>query len=200
MKLKVLISLPAIKQSVISTNQSIKSGFEKVNKEIINCSPGCNHCCHRKIYVTLAEALLIVDHCRKKGILSTVLDISKQQESWVSNTDVDTYFRMKIPCPLLNQNTGRCNAYNVRPPVCAAHFVISSPEACDAWSTKLRKYVDFTASDEYAQYETISKSKINPALLIKLPIQVALIAASKLSDREYESLDQLINAISKDPI
>ncbi len=200
MKLPIIGSVSALKINVLRTNDDVYVKHYIPNREIISCKPRCNHCCYRKIYVSIGEAVVMMQHLQKKNKLKGVMERSSSTLQIATGTDVDTYYAMKIPCPVLNVQTGLCEAYAVRPPSCSTHFVLSDPEGCNQWSPTRVKYIDFRSEYHLQKYNEMNESKVSPALLLKLPIQKAFEVAEKIKEREFESLDQVLISIAKDAL
>ncbi|WP_425147241.1 YkgJ family cysteine cluster protein [Deinococcus sp.] len=100
----------------------------------VHCRAGCVHCCNFPVRVSLAEALLTASQLAPTQLeamrtrADQVLDNARTSGSW------DEFFqrhRREIGyCPLLDQATGGCTAYQVRPTRCRDTFSALSAEYC----------------------------------------------------------------------
>ncbi len=100
----------------------------------VHCHAGCLNCCNFPIRVSLAEALLAADSLSLEQLQNMNLHAKKVIQNASRATDWNQYFqqhREKIGyCPLLDQNTGACTAYEVRPARCRDTFSALSSHYC----------------------------------------------------------------------
>lgn len=127
------------------------SDYKANNKEFENhrCGKGCFNCCYDVFTVSMLEFELLLEEIRNKGkefaesIFSKAihhLDVLEKDHPVLYNrleeddtmksmnktmiSDIDLYartHRLPLPCPLLDENTGSCTAYNKRPMICRTH-------------------------------------------------------------------------------
>jgi len=100
----------------------------------VHCRSGCVHCCDFPVRVSLAEALLTASQLNgtqldaMRARAAQVIRNARTASSW------DEYFqrhRREIGyCPLLDQTTGACTAYDVRPTRCRDTFSALSAHYC----------------------------------------------------------------------
>jgi Fe-S-cluster containining protein len=100
----------------------------------VHCKSGCLHCCNLPIRVSLLEALLTVSQLSDLQLEAMqirareILENARVASSW------DDYFlshRQKIGyCPLLDQTTGACTAYEVRPGRCRDTYSAMNAHFC----------------------------------------------------------------------
>ena len=100
----------------------------------VHCKSGCLHCCNLPIRVSLLEALLTASQLSLSQLESMqirareVLENARVASSW------DDYFlrhRQQVGyCPLLDQTTGACTAYEVRPGRCRDTFSAMNAHFC----------------------------------------------------------------------
>jgi Fe-S-cluster containining protein len=98
------------------------------------CKSGCLHCCNLPIRVSLLEALLTASQLSDLQLESMktrareILENARVASSW------DDYFlshRSKVGyCPLLDQTTGACTAYEVRPGRCRDTYSAMNAHFC----------------------------------------------------------------------
>jgi hypothetical protein len=192
MKLPIFKNVEELRANLVEHNST--KVYESLTKSGIkpSCKKGCASCCYRKIYVTLAEAIIIYREIKKKKILQEVLKDCKKNESIVSETDANSYFVMKIPCPLLNTKTNSCRVYSVRPVGCSTHWVLSSPKLCDPWNSTNAQYRPFQFNSIANSFYKIAARKNGTQALIRLPIQQALLIVDGMTKRQFASLEDFI--------
>ena len=125
----------------------------------VHCGSGCFHCCNLPVRVSLIEALVTAS-----GLSPAQMESMKTRAAQVirnarASTNWDDYFqrhRQTIGfCPLLDQASGTCTAYDVRPARCRDTFSAMSSEYCRAGT------LENLNRKERAQYER--EVKANPA-------------------------------------
>jgi Fe-S-cluster containining protein len=100
----------------------------------VHCRSGCVHCCDFPVRCSLAEALLTASELSGEQLASMkrraaeVIANARAAQSW------DEYFqrhRREIGyCPLLDQQSGACTAYEVRPTRCRDTFSALNAKYC----------------------------------------------------------------------
>lgn len=94
-------------------------------KTLVSCSKGCHFCCRQNVHVYNAEAAVIAEYCRERGIEISKSYLKEQiRYSWkeLAKTEVGWCVFLK---------NGECSIYPVRPISCRNYFVISNPKMCD---------------------------------------------------------------------
>lgn len=125
----------------------------------VHCGAGCAHCCNFPVRVSLVEALVTASQLAAaqmesmKTRAAEVIENARAASSW------DDYFqrhRQRIGyCPLLDQSTGTCTAYEVRPARCRDTFSAMSADYCQVGTLEgMNRF-------ERAQYKR--EVKANPA-------------------------------------
>lgn len=109
---------------------------------IPSCSSGCCHCCRYHILTNIVEAQTLAQYIRRELSAEQIADLRLRTRQWHewdnaqpgrpsaildAQTDISDYEHC---CPLVVN--GACSVYPVRPVVCRAHFVSSSPRSCCA--------------------------------------------------------------------
>ena len=145
------------------------SKYRTTHKEFENhrCGKGCFNCCYDLFTVSMLEFELLLEEIRNNGeefaehIFHKALyhlDILEKDHPELYNrleendtmkdmtqtmmSDVNIYdrnHRLPLPCPLLDDNTGACTAYDKRPMICrthgtthtAFHLMSSDAEICE---------------------------------------------------------------------
>ena len=100
----------------------------------VHCKSGCLHCCNLPIRVSLIEALLTATHLSPAQLQAMQARAPEILENARRATNWNGYFarhRQDIGyCPLLDQSTGACNAYEVRPGRCRDTYSAMSAHYC----------------------------------------------------------------------
>lgn len=103
---------------------------EAVRRLPLACSAGCSYCCRgTSVLAQAVEALAIGAHLRKTRTedelvaLRTRVDAMRER---VRDQTVEQRAEGKEPCPLLDETTGACTVYEVRPTACRSY------NSCDA--------------------------------------------------------------------
>lgn len=163
----------------------------------ISCKPGCHGCCKRYLTVSLAEAMVMHDHLKKRGQWEQVRQEADDQYRRYGRVTDLVWFKMNISCPVLDRDTGMCRAHQVRPPACAAHFATSDPDLCDPLSTAGGEYRPVEMRDVVEKFRNeLSESLAEHGILqMRLPLPVALLMAERISVRSGMSLEQAISLI-----
>lgn len=93
-------------------------------QEELHCGPGCGYCCHLRVSISIAEALVILGYLQKYDQLHRYQQrIKDLREPLSERTAADNswWLENSIPCLFLDQNTLLCNIYEVRPFACRAY-------------------------------------------------------------------------------
>ncbi len=100
----------------------------------VHCKSGCLHCCNLPIRVSLIEALLTATHLLPAQLQAMhsrapeILENARRATNW---NDYFAHHRQDIGyCPLLDQTTGACTAYEVRPGRCRDTYSAMSAHYC----------------------------------------------------------------------
>jgi Fe-S-cluster containining protein len=101
------------------------------------CSSGCSRCCHGlKIEVSAPEAVAIAEYLRglAPAELAQTCEQMAEEAAYARTLDADTRWREQTACAFLEDATGQCVIYDVRPFTCRAHTSMSV-EQCEAAAT-----------------------------------------------------------------
>jgi Fe-S-cluster containining protein len=98
------------------------------------CAAGCSRCCHGlKIEASAPEAIAIAEFL--SGLAPEELAQTREQmaeeAAFARTLDADTRWREQVACAFLEDATGECVIYDVRPFTCRAHTSMSV-EQCEA--------------------------------------------------------------------
>lgn len=126
--------------------QSVEAYFES-NDVKPQCFSGCNNCCSDFFAVSEVELEIIMDEIHNTWSEQEIIDLYKKVMDNVrtfqtEHPDLDHAIRTQIdyegnlsnfksfnggksrtsfPCPLLNEENGKCTIYNKRPMICRTH-------------------------------------------------------------------------------
>lgn len=164
------MKLPIITMVSQARTLSLKyySDLDKITSGLmgmISCRPGCSGCCHRKINVTLGEALLIYDYLNKMNKWNELKPAFIEHVREYEFLDEDSWRLSRITCPLLNLGTGECSVNHIKPMFCAVHFSIGEPSLCDPWYMGPGKNGEFDRTDVYNEFRKESLEKLVPVYL-----------------------------------
>jgi Fe-S-cluster containining protein len=85
------------------------------------CAEGCSYCCYAPLDVSWAEAVTIAAHLYAQvptdGIQSLMEALAEHEEA-AAGLDSPERFAKSLPCPMLDQDSGRCSVYSLRPLRC----------------------------------------------------------------------------------
>jgi Fe-S-cluster containining protein len=195
MKLPILQSVVKIRTSLIETAYKASLANAKI-QQFVACRKGCDGCCHRMVQLTLAEAIILMDYLKDNGSWKTVLDKVNQYAEEYNFVDRDSWFKMRIPCPVLDINTRQCMAHAVRPVFCSTHFAIGDSGPCDPWYTGEKPYTGFDRTEVVKDfYETVFSSS-NPHIFgMMLPVVSALIAAERMQETPDMNFEELVKIL-----
>ncbi len=98
------------------------------------CARLLSRCCHGlKIEVNAPEAVAIAEYLR--GLppeeLSATREQMTEEAAYARTLDANTRWREQVPCAFLEDTSGECLIYDVRPLTCRAHASMSL-EQCEA--------------------------------------------------------------------
>ena len=124
-------------------------------EEEFHCASGCGYCCHLRITISVAEALIILDHLQKhdqqheykervKNLREPLAKRAASDNSW--------WLENSIPCLFLEHNTSLCTIYEVRPFICRAYHSLDIQQCKTGFFNKTETaipcYPDFKRSRE----------------------------------------------------
>jgi Fe-S-cluster containining protein len=147
------------------------------------CAAGCSRCCHGlKIEASAPEAVAIAEYLRgltPEELADTCEQLAEEAE-YARSLDADTRWREQVPCAFLEDATGQCVIYDVRPFTCRAHTSMSV-EQCEA------------AAQDPERRTPIDKHRVPASVfgMAKSAITIAC-AEAKLDARSFE----LTNAVA----
>lgn len=192
---------------VISVKVAMVDAAQKASIRRLNvlgnkcpCKPGCASCCSRLVSISVAEALIIYDYLKNKNLWSKVRESAMDQYKLALSTDEVTWFKMNIPCSVLDQNTKLCMAYLVRPTSCSVHFVTSDPSVCDPWSTSGKPFEKVDFPEIHVEFmKVLDKELSNRGFLeMRLPIPSALLFAEKIQMQKGLTADQITSILAQE--
>lgn len=163
----------------------------------IKCKPGCASCCSRMIYVSIAEALVILEDLESTGKWTETRARCLDQKDLARGSNPVSWFKMNIPCPVLDPSTKMCGAYEVRPTACSTHFVASDPSGCDPWGTSSEQYEPIRMNDLHAEFMAAMEACVDGygILAYRMPMPTALLFAENIRTMRGLSLDEVIGII-----
>jgi Fe-S-cluster containining protein len=89
------------------------------------CKEGCSWCCQgAKVDVLVPEALAIIEHQRARlspEELERFRENIASAAAYFREMTIESRRESRYPCPLLDEASGRCTIYEVRPMLCRAY-------------------------------------------------------------------------------
>lgn len=98
------------------------------------CGAGCSRCCHGlKIEANAPEAVAVAEFLRglPPGELAETRAQLAAEAEYAQSLDAPTRWREQVPCAFLDDASGECVIYDVRPLTCRAHTSMSLAQ-CEA--------------------------------------------------------------------
>lgn len=97
----------------------------------VSCRKGCHHCCYYPVLTGLMEALSIYRSINQNRLWTVSLKKKfKETADRVRGLNIEVWILSQIPCPLLDEKSGTCIAYDSRPFSCRTVFSRSDPYNC----------------------------------------------------------------------
>jgi Fe-S-cluster containining protein len=90
----------------------------------IACAPGCASCCYTNVHASTAEVLRIASFVKEKlgsEELATLRARAERTAKVIEPLDIVDRAKAKVACPLLDEASGACTVYEVRPIACRAY-------------------------------------------------------------------------------
>jgi Putative zinc- or iron-chelating domain len=112
----------------------ISSNYERsvVAERPVSCHKGCHHCCRYPVLTSILEALTVYRGIVQKRLWTSILKARFEETSdRVRGLSVEVWILSQIACPLLDEATGTCLAYDSRPFSCRTVYSRSDPHLCD---------------------------------------------------------------------
>lgn len=192
---RVRKSLPVIQEAAVEAKK--RTIEEKIP---VSCKSGCNSCCSRPIVVSMVEAAVIQDYLVTINKWEEVRDRAKECEQF-DDLDRQSWFRMKIKCPVLDPKTGLCTAYEVRPLECSIHYVTSIPANCDPWAMGRFSYKKVDFNDLFLKYASRLINIVGDSIFVaELPLYKGLLISDRLRRREIIDSESLIRVMATEKI
>ncbi len=125
-RMKVKRALPvlrALRRTVNDVSSLIRE------KGGASCTQGCDHCCYQIVWLSLSEALHILEHVSSSWYEDNREWVERGWKLWLEEgiTPYD-WMAQRIGCPFLEEH--QCSIYSVRPTECAMYMVVTPAEEC----------------------------------------------------------------------
>jgi Fe-S-cluster containining protein len=159
---------------------------------IVSCKPGCASCCSYPVYISILEGMLLYRHLTEKGHWSPTFRQKLQaHDKQTYDMASEVWVLLEIPCPLLEQKTRKCLAYQARPFSCRTLYATTDASLCSPRRMMSAAYVErASATSKFREVETalLANHKLG---LIGLTISKAVLLAEKIMTGEAE-LEQFV--------
>jgi Fe-S-cluster containining protein len=109
------------RNAMAATSRMIEGLLARAPAGAVACGAGCAHCCYQSVGVTPAEALAIHDHLSRTLSESEVARVAARVAAARARTrglSAAERFSPDYPCAFLDEASGRCTIYEVRPLSC----------------------------------------------------------------------------------
>jgi len=195
--LNLLTALSQVKMAMMDAAEKSTKRRLALYSNAITCKKGCDGCCSRMVFVTIAEAIVLQEHVQKSGKWPEVRSRAVTMATVVKVANPVSWFKMNFKCPILDPSNKACLAYAVRPAPCSVHFVTSEPDLCDPWSTAGGEYQPMDMGDVYEESAKRIESQIDGhgILAFKLPLPIALLFAERIKHRKGLSSQEVMSFI-----
>lgn len=171
----------------------------KVTNPKVSCKSGCSACCRRYVPITLAEAIVIVDFLKATKKWDRVASAATKLRDACAGTKPLSWFKIGLVCPVLNQDN-MCDAYQVRPVACSAHFVTSAPETCSPSSASMDRYEPCESVDIHVAFMKAFNASVglNSSLRLRAPLPLALLVGEKFAVAPGLDFDGMVATIARE--
>lgn len=149
----------------------------------VECSVGCNHCCHQPVGITVPEALQIYAYLQQnrseEELNALRLELRERSEA-IRGLSTTQRYSPDHPCPLLKD--GSCSVYSARPLACRG---MNSLDRADCES-RLR---DPVRREEFLRTGQGGRVLVAPLLAsqaVSVGIQLALLEHFRLDMRQLD--------------
>lgn len=191
--------LPLLVEKSLSELKSIRAqSADSFHREVfrhaldaglkINCKSGCSNCCYHPVLLSVFEGILLYRWLRQHNRWTTTLQTALQNHA-VKTRDLpfELWFLSGIACPLLDERTRKCTAYEGRPAICRMTYSVGNPEDCHptriADSGIVNKQVPLSVYHK-EQTKLASPHSISTVLV---PLSLALLVGSKVDSGEVSA-------------
>lgn len=144
------------------------------------CKPGCAACCNTQVYVSLPEAVAMIEKFVHDP--NMVADIVQRCTEQLPHQKLDktVHFSQGIPCVFLTREK-KCGIYNERPVACRNRIVVSPPADCEySAEPKSIERLNMDKVDTYMMSESARVSHQRQIPILLAPIPVAILWALRL--------------------
>lgn len=154
---------------------------QKAQEAGTTCTAGCAACCHVQVYVSLPEAVAIVEPLvHNKEALGDLIQRCYAQLP-LQKLDRTEHFAQQVPCVFLTAEK-TCGIYERRPVSCRNHIVVSAPENCayDPNGAKEVLRLNTEKIDAFMLSESMRAMKQRQIPLVLAPLPIALLWAVRI--------------------
>lgn len=124
-------------------------------EEEFHCVQGCGYCCHLRVSISVAEALIILHYLREHDQQHQYKERARNMREPLAQravSDNSWWLENSIPCLFLDQKTLLCTIYEARPFTCRAYHSLDIQRCKTGFfnrtETSIPCYPDFKRSRE----------------------------------------------------
>lgn len=153
------------------------------------CKKGCHHCCYHPVYLTVLEGIALYQALQADALWTrSVRERFQEVSNKTWRLAPEVWSLSLIPCPLLDEKAGTCQAYEHRPFQCRITYAIGDPQNCHPHHLGPGMLPRRDLMEGVAAVEA-------PLLLrhhlrfIRLPLATAVLFGEKIAEGELELED-----------
>lgn len=156
-------------------------------KVSLTCRAGCANCCHHPVLISAIEGTLIYRWLAERGRWTPSLRARlKEHAEKTKDLPFEVWFLSVIPCPLLDEKTSRCSAYQARPYPCRVTYSIGDSENCHPHKideTGLVNKREVMATYHREQNQVARKHGLQ---MVLIPLSMAVLLGERVVKGEIE--------------
>lgn len=162
----------------------------------LSCRVGCANCCYHPVMITAIEGALLYRHIAERGRWTPSFQ-QRVREHATKTRDLPmaVWFLSAIPCPLLDDKTKKCTAYEGRPFACRATYAFGDPDDCHPH--RIEKAGLVNRKEVTSQYHT-EQTKIaskHGLQMVVMPLSAALLLGEKIINGEVDLEDSDVSIL-----
>lgn len=143
----------------------------------VSCTKGCNACCKQIVFITIPEALVMVESLSDNTVVwESFKKKLNNQIAWLEDKEAsaEKWFQEQKDCAFLWN--GECRIYENRPTVCRSLLAVSDPIQCTPNATeKIRRIaMENILKTAYRAERQIMKNTGMGVYMLPLPVSARI--------------------------
>jgi Fe-S-cluster containining protein len=180
--------------TVVSARVEVSTDFErKLRDEAsktgkpVSCESGCAHCCYHPIHITALEGAVLYRQLVARGRWTpSFQETIRVHAARTYDLPYELWLLSMMPCPLLDEKTAMCTAYDARPLVCRTTFSTGDPYNCHPHRITDSGLVSKREPVETFHARVRASIKRHGITMIIMPLSVALLIGEKIVTGEID--------------